>query len=71
MVERYQGPHEWTLAPGVGIETRSPGFSASYSWSEVERAFESRETYFFQINPMIVLLLPKRALEQSEPQQLK
>ena len=66
MAERHQGPHEWTLAPGRGIDTRSPGASASHSWSEIDRAFESREAYFLQIDTMTVLVLPKRALENSE-----
>ena len=66
MAKRHQGPHEWTFTPGLGIDTRSPGASASHSWSEIERAFESRDAYFLQIDTMTMLVLPKRALEKSE-----
>lgn len=60
------GPHKWTLTPGEGVATESPGSTSSFAWHMIRRASESAEFYFLYLTPAVALPLPKRVVRDSD-----
>lgn len=62
----HQGPHKWTVTPGVGFATESPSATASYQWRLVRKVTESEDFFLFYLTPTFAVILPKRAVGAAE-----
>jgi YcxB-like protein len=58
----HQGPHKWTINPGVGFATESPSATASYEWKLIRKVVESDEFFLFYLVPTFAVVLPKRVV---------